>query len=183
MRATRDLLRRRNHFTRKRAEFIAHIHNTVSHYNLPPLEGNPRIQPSIPALFTRSNRANLIPNLTAIGTSYFYAVPNWTSASSAPSPAFEEDGTPVVFVRRKQHSRVQESFLGRPANTGTAAAPVAASGDPLYVFVAATRFVWPAPVEIQARPQRLAAALFRRRLKRSLWTAWEKYLLTSKDLI
>jgi transposase len=38
MRATRDLLRRRNHLTRKRSELIAHIQNTVSQYNLPPLE-------------------------------------------------------------------------------------------------------------------------------------------------
>jgi len=38
MRATRDLLRRRNHLMRKRAELIAHIQNTVSQYNLPPLE-------------------------------------------------------------------------------------------------------------------------------------------------
>ena len=38
MRATRDLLRRRNHLTRKRGELIAHIQNTVSQYNLPPLE-------------------------------------------------------------------------------------------------------------------------------------------------
>ena len=38
MRATRDLMRRRNHLTRKRAELMAHIHNTVSQYNLPPLE-------------------------------------------------------------------------------------------------------------------------------------------------
>jgi transposase len=37
MRATRDLLRRRNHLMRKRAELIAHIQNTVSQYNLPPL--------------------------------------------------------------------------------------------------------------------------------------------------
>ena len=35
MRATRDLLRRRNHFTRKRGELIAHIQNTASQYNLP----------------------------------------------------------------------------------------------------------------------------------------------------
>jgi len=34
MRATRDLLRRRIHFTRKRAELIAHIQNTASQYNL-----------------------------------------------------------------------------------------------------------------------------------------------------
>ncbi|MGH8648598.1 MAG: IS110 family transposase, partial [Burkholderiales bacterium] len=38
MRATRDLLRRRNHLMRKRGELIAHIQNTVSQYNLPPLE-------------------------------------------------------------------------------------------------------------------------------------------------
>jgi transposase len=35
MRATRDLLRRRCHLARKRAEFLAHIHNTNSQYNLP----------------------------------------------------------------------------------------------------------------------------------------------------
>jgi transposase len=35
MRATRDLLRRRNHFMRKRAELSAHIQNTRNQYNLP----------------------------------------------------------------------------------------------------------------------------------------------------
>jgi transposase len=35
MRATRDLLRRRLHLTRKRAEFLAHIQQTNSQYNLP----------------------------------------------------------------------------------------------------------------------------------------------------
>ncbi len=35
MRATRDLLRRRNHLVRKRAELFAHIQNTGSQYNLP----------------------------------------------------------------------------------------------------------------------------------------------------
>lgn len=35
MRSTRDLLRRRMHFMRKRAELIAHIQNTNSQYNLP----------------------------------------------------------------------------------------------------------------------------------------------------
>ncbi len=35
MRATRDLMRRRNHFMRKRAELLAHIQNTASQYNLP----------------------------------------------------------------------------------------------------------------------------------------------------
>jgi transposase len=36
MRATRDLLRRRTHLRRKRAELLAHIQNTHSQYNLPP---------------------------------------------------------------------------------------------------------------------------------------------------
>jgi transposase len=35
MRSTRDLLRRRNHLMRKRAELIAHVQNTNSQYNLP----------------------------------------------------------------------------------------------------------------------------------------------------
>ena len=35
MRATRDLMRRRNHFMRKRAELFTHIQNTASQYNLP----------------------------------------------------------------------------------------------------------------------------------------------------
>ena len=38
MRATRDLLRRRLHFRRKRAELLAHIQNTNSQYNLPEFE-------------------------------------------------------------------------------------------------------------------------------------------------
>ena len=39
MRATRDLLRRRNHLKRKRGELLAHIQNTRSQYNLPDLLG------------------------------------------------------------------------------------------------------------------------------------------------
>jgi transposase len=35
LRATRDLLRRRTHWMRKRAELLAHIQNTHSQYNLP----------------------------------------------------------------------------------------------------------------------------------------------------
>jgi transposase len=37
MRATRDLLRRRNHLVQRRAELLAHIQNTNSQYNLPEL--------------------------------------------------------------------------------------------------------------------------------------------------
>lgn len=37
MRATRDLLRRRCHFTHKRAELLTHIQNTASQYQLPAL--------------------------------------------------------------------------------------------------------------------------------------------------
>ena len=39
MRATRDLLRRRTYIVRKRAEALAHVQNTNSQYNLPPLPG------------------------------------------------------------------------------------------------------------------------------------------------
>jgi transposase len=35
MRATRDLLRRRNHLARKRGELFSHIQNTATQYNLP----------------------------------------------------------------------------------------------------------------------------------------------------
>ena len=37
MRATRDLLRRRNHLARKRGELFSHIQNTATQYNLEPL--------------------------------------------------------------------------------------------------------------------------------------------------
>lgn len=40
MRSTRDLMRRRNHLMRKRAELLAHIKNTNSQYNLPPIIKN-----------------------------------------------------------------------------------------------------------------------------------------------
>lgn len=42
MRGTRDLMRRRMHLMRKRAELLAHIHNTNSQYNLPEIRKNPR---------------------------------------------------------------------------------------------------------------------------------------------
>jgi len=38
MRSTRDLLRRRIHFVRKRADLLAHIQNTNNQYNLPAFE-------------------------------------------------------------------------------------------------------------------------------------------------
>jgi transposase len=40
MRATRDLLRRRMHLMRKRAELLAHVQNTNSQYNLPGMGKN-----------------------------------------------------------------------------------------------------------------------------------------------
>ena len=39
---TRDLMRRRIRLMRRRAELIAHIHNTISQYNLPPNTDNLR---------------------------------------------------------------------------------------------------------------------------------------------
>jgi transposase len=41
MRATRDLMRRRNYLMRKRAELLAHIQNTNSQYNLPAFGARP----------------------------------------------------------------------------------------------------------------------------------------------
>ena len=38
MRATRDLMRRRNFFVRRRADLMAHIQNTATQYNLPELD-------------------------------------------------------------------------------------------------------------------------------------------------
>src|SRR5262245_19106816 len=38
MRETRDLLRRRTFFVRQRAHLLAHVQNTNSQYNLPPLD-------------------------------------------------------------------------------------------------------------------------------------------------
>jgi hypothetical protein len=35
MRAARDLLRRRTHLMRRRADLLAHVQNTNSQYNLP----------------------------------------------------------------------------------------------------------------------------------------------------
>jgi transposase len=40
MRASRDLLRRRTHLMRKRAELLAHVQNTNSPYNLPDIGAN-----------------------------------------------------------------------------------------------------------------------------------------------
>jgi hypothetical protein len=42
MRGTRDLLRRRNLFVRRRAELTAHVQNTYSQYNVPTASGKGR---------------------------------------------------------------------------------------------------------------------------------------------
>lgn len=54
MRAARDLLRRRNHLARKKAELLAHIQNTATQYNLPePLGriGKPSERGDLPSKF------------------------------------------------------------------------------------------------------------------------------------
>jgi transposase len=51
MRATRDLLRRRMHFMRKRSELLAHIQNTRNQYNLPSFEKT---------ISRKNNRVNVI---------------------------------------------------------------------------------------------------------------------------
>ena len=54
MRSTRDLLRRRLHFARKRAELLTHIQNTFTQYNLPRPSGRltcPANRQELPELF------------------------------------------------------------------------------------------------------------------------------------
>ncbi|MDO3380267.1 IS110 family transposase [Geoalkalibacter halelectricus] len=54
MRAARDLLRRRNHLARKRAELFSHIQNTATQYNLPEPLGciaKPNARAELPAKF------------------------------------------------------------------------------------------------------------------------------------
>jgi hypothetical protein len=48
MRATRDLLRRRLHLTRKRAELLTHVQQTNWQYNLPELGQKDRLQSEPP---------------------------------------------------------------------------------------------------------------------------------------
>lgn len=53
-RATRDLLRRRRHFMRKRAELLTHVQNTSWQYRLEPIGrrlANRKGHESVPALF------------------------------------------------------------------------------------------------------------------------------------
>ena len=58
MRSTRDLLRRRMHFMRKRAELLSHIQNTRHQYNLPAFEK---------AIAYKANRINLLEHFTDPG--------------------------------------------------------------------------------------------------------------------
>jgi transposase len=55
MRSTRDLLRRRMHFMRKRSELLAHIQNTKNQYNLPSFEKT---------ISRKSNRGQVINHFT-----------------------------------------------------------------------------------------------------------------------
>jgi transposase len=70
MRSTRDLLRRRLHFARKRAELLTHIQNTFTQYNLPRPEGRlncPANRNGIPELFDDpAIQANLKADLSLI---------------------------------------------------------------------------------------------------------------------
>jgi transposase len=72
MRETRDLLRRRSYLVRRRAEALAHLVNTNSQYNLPPLSKKlsyaaNRAELDLPARFTDpSVRANVEVDLALI---------------------------------------------------------------------------------------------------------------------
>jgi len=63
MRATRDLLRRRLHFTRRRAELLAHIENANSQYNLPAFQKKLTYPPTAP------RHPNVSPTSSCSGTS------------------------------------------------------------------------------------------------------------------
>jgi transposase len=63
MRSTRDLMRRRNHLMRKRAELFAHIQNTTYQYNLPDTLGRiakPQNREGIAESFEDSSVQNMI---------------------------------------------------------------------------------------------------------------------------
>jgi transposase len=63
MRSTRDLMRRRNHLMRKRAELFAHIQNTRSQYNLPDPLGciaKPKNRDGVAERFEDSSVQNMI---------------------------------------------------------------------------------------------------------------------------
>ena len=73
MRATRDLLRRRNHLMRKRAELYAHIQNTRSQYNLPETFGciaKPQNRDGIIERFEDPSVQNMIATDLAVITAY-----------------------------------------------------------------------------------------------------------------
>jgi len=73
MRATRDLLRRRNHLMRKRAELYAHIQNTRSQYNLPEPLGciaKPQNRDGIVERFEDTSVQNMIATDLAVITAY-----------------------------------------------------------------------------------------------------------------
>jgi transposase len=63
MRATRDLLRRRNHMVRKRAELFGHIQNTRSQYNLPEPLGRIAKRQNREGLLDRFNQASVQTNM------------------------------------------------------------------------------------------------------------------------
>jgi len=73
MRATRDLLRRRNHFMRKRAELYAHIQNTRSQYNLPDYLGRiakPKNRAGVIEHFEDSSVQNMVATDFAVISAY-----------------------------------------------------------------------------------------------------------------
>ena len=73
MRATRDLLRRRNHLMRKRAELYAHIQNTRSQYNLADYFGRiakPQNREGIAERFEDPAVQNMIATDFAVITAY-----------------------------------------------------------------------------------------------------------------
>jgi len=96
MRATRDLLRRRLHFTRKRAELLTHIANTNSQYNLPVFGKK---------LTYRGNRTGVVDRFAEAGTPTARA-----ACDGGPSPP--------PPIRRPRSSPRHDSRPPRPAAGG-----------------------------------------------------------------
>jgi len=70
MRSTRDLLRRRMHLMRKRAELLSHVHNTNTQYNYPQIGKNLRYKDNRKSMANRfedqSIQQNIDPDLRLI---------------------------------------------------------------------------------------------------------------------
>jgi transposase len=106
MRATRDLLRRRNHLVRKRAELYTHIQNTRSQYNLPePLGGISKPQ----------NRRGIIERFEDISVQHMLAAD--LAVITAYDPIIEKMERDIIKMA-KHHDPVVHALLNSVPGIG-----------------------------------------------------------------